>query len=85
MSPPESKPAIQKPSTVVLEPISAATSKTKGTNDKKAESKVEVNQDGIRVTLPVADKDEHGNMITKTTSKVIVDGPVDKNKIKVDI
>ena len=37
------------------------------------------------MTLPVADKDEHGNMITKTTSHIIVDGPVDKNKIKVDI
>jgi len=37
------------------------------------------------LTLPVADKDEHGNMITKTTSHIIVDGPVDKNKIKVDI
>lgn len=35
--------------------------------------------------MPVADKDENGKMITKTTSEIIVDGPVDADKIKVDI
>tara|TARA_B110000285_G_C15006817_1_gene554291 strand:+ start:985 stop:1134 length:150 start_codon:yes stop_codon:yes gene_type:complete len=39
----------------------------------------------LKVTLPVADKDENGKMVTKTTSTFVVDGPIDKNKIKVDI
>lgn len=69
------------------EPVSVVTtkSKTKGINDKEAKSKFEVNQDGVKITLPVANKDEKGDMITKTTSSVIVNGPVDLDKIKVDI
>ena len=46
---------------------------------------MEQNKDGLKVTLPVADKDENGKMVTKTTSTFTVDGPIDKDKIKVDI
>ena len=37
------------------------------------------------MTVPVANRDKDGNMVTKTLSTFVIDGPIDKDKIKVDI